>query len=674
MNIGTRLIMVCGAVFVGSSLHVAAGATWDAATDFSATSNPNGAWSYGWSSDLTSALNLYPDNYKDIGLDVWADLGHISMGAPSVAHNGTANPITNGPASITWQPGQLSCHPGRYGENSHVCWTAPCTGTFDVAATFTLIDTSGGATDVHVLHKGTTLFEEFIGGFGSTSSFSMTVTVGAGDVIDFAVGWGSNYNFFDDSTALSATISQKANPPVASFKYVPEKPRVRETVQFDASDSKDPDGTIVRYEWDFGDGSRAEGIDAAHAYSRAGRYSARLKVTDNDGLVGIASTVVAVCGCGVLKTGDVSGDWDISAYDAALASQYSVGLITLTGEQICAADVDGNGEVTSYDAALIAQYAVGLIDRFPADDMCDNKPPFPIYVGGLEGNPTEDGTSEDPFHSLQGAIDIAPEGAEIVVRSGRYIGGLNPQGKSIQVVGAWLTDPNVKQPPVIEGPVILSSGADADCVLAGLTIDCSNTPFRLEGGRPTIAHCVICGYNITEDGGAVIDCRNTDANFINCTITGNLIQTNGAVLASTDSHVVMVSSILWGNTTPSGSPVPPVVVRSGESPQISYSDVELEGGWLGTGNISADPLFVAPMKWTGLPVPPGSSSWVVGDCHLLSKRRYYSSGSWVAGESHSPCIDAGDPAADWSQEPAPNGSRINMGAYGGTGQASLSDE
>ena len=41
---------------------------------------------------------------------------------------------------------------------------------------------------------------------------------------------------------------------------------------------------------------------------------------------------------------------------------------------------------------------------------------------------------------------------------------------------------------------------------------------------------------------------------------------------------------------------------------------------------------------------------------------------------HSPCIDVGDPRSDWLTEPRPNGGRINMGAYGGTAQASESIE
>lgn len=46
--------------------------------------------------------------------------------------------------------------------------------------------------------------------------------------------------------------------------------------------------------------------------------------------------------------------------------------------------------------------------------------------------------------------------------------------------------------------------------------------------------------------------------------------------------------------------------------------------------------------------------------------------AWVIDASTSPCIDAGDPNSDWIKELWPNGHRINMGAYGGTHQASMS--
>jgi parallel beta-helix repeat protein len=64
-----------------------------------------------------------------------------------------------------------------------------------------------------------------------------------------------------------------------------------------------------------------------------------------------------------------------------------------------------------------------------------------------------------------------------------------------------------------------------------------------------------------------------------------------------------------------------------------------------------------------------------GDYHLLSERgRYWPAHDvWVLDDVTSPCIDGGDPAVDPSDEPMPYGGRINMGAYGGTAYASMSE-
>jgi hypothetical protein len=66
--------------------------------------------------------------------------------------------------------------------------------------------------------------------------------------------------------------------------------------------------------------------------------------------------------------GELSGEGDITAYDAALAARIAVGLDAYpTGDNLTKADVSGGGGVTAYDAALIAQRAVGLISKFPVE-------------------------------------------------------------------------------------------------------------------------------------------------------------------------------------------------------------------------------------------------------------------------------------------------------------------
>jgi len=52
---------------------------------------------------------------------------------------------------------------------------------------------------------------------------------------------------------------------------------------------------------------------------------------------------------------------------------------------------------------------------------------------------------------------------------------------------------------------------------------------------------------------------------------------------------------------------------------------------------------------------------------------YYDYGQWVNDNVTSPCIDAGDPNSDWTAELWPHGKCINMGAYGGTAEASMSN-
>jgi PKD repeat protein len=71
-------------------------------------------------------------------------------------------------------------------------------------------------------------------------------------------------------------------PPKAAFSFQPTAPLVGESVSFNAASSSDPDpnASINRYEWKFGDGRSATGSTAAHAYAEHGTYKAELIVAD----------------------------------------------------------------------------------------------------------------------------------------------------------------------------------------------------------------------------------------------------------------------------------------------------------------------------------------------------------------------------------------------------------
>jgi DNA/RNA endonuclease G (NUC1) len=63
---------------------------------------------------------------------------------------------------------------------------------------------------------------------------------------------------------------------------------------FSASGSLDPNGTLVSYAWDFGDGLTGSGVSVAHTYAQDGAFTVRLTVTDNDGLFTSKTFVVTV--------------------------------------------------------------------------------------------------------------------------------------------------------------------------------------------------------------------------------------------------------------------------------------------------------------------------------------------------------------------------------------------
>jgi uncharacterized repeat protein (TIGR01451 family) len=63
---------------------------------------------------------------------------------------------------------------------------------------------------------------------------------------------------------------------------------------FAGSCSYDPDGSIVSYEWDFGDGATGAGVSPTHRYAQEGVYPVTLTVTDNDGATDTKSTTAAV--------------------------------------------------------------------------------------------------------------------------------------------------------------------------------------------------------------------------------------------------------------------------------------------------------------------------------------------------------------------------------------------
>lgn len=87
------------------------------------------------------------------------------------------------------------------------------------------------------------------------------------------------------SATVTVTVIEPNAAPVANFTTVPSAVVPKETVRFDASGSIDGDGWIASYQWDFGDGTIAEGPSVEHQFVEPGTYPVVLRVVDNDGAI-----------------------------------------------------------------------------------------------------------------------------------------------------------------------------------------------------------------------------------------------------------------------------------------------------------------------------------------------------------------------------------------------------
>ncbi len=82
--------------------------------------------------------------------------------------------------------------------------------------------------------------------------------------------------------------------PVPRINVETRSAPVGERVGFDAIIASDPDGRVATYEWDFGDGTSADGVIVEHAYTEAGEYTVELTVTDDQGASATESVTVTV--------------------------------------------------------------------------------------------------------------------------------------------------------------------------------------------------------------------------------------------------------------------------------------------------------------------------------------------------------------------------------------------
>ena len=260
------------------------------------------------------------------------------------------------------------------------------------------------------------------------------------------------------------------------------------------------------------------------------------------------------------------------------------------------------------------------------------------------------------YQTIQSALVEAVAGDQLVAQPGTYLESVWFGGKNVVLQSTAPLDSSVVSRTIIDPGQTLAavrfSGAENEtCILSGFTLRNGRAVAGggISGGtenthtHATIQHNAIVANSATLGGGMAY----CDGIVENNVIVGNLTSSYGGGLYECDGVLqnntiagnnrgglrscqgTILNCIVWGNrggSQLSGCSIP------------AYSCIE---GWTGggEGNISYYPHFLNVGIW---------------DCHLVS---------W------SPCIDAGDPASPFVNEPLPTGGRIDMGAYGNMPEA-----
>jgi len=304
------------------------------------------------------------------------------------------------------------------------------------------------------------------------------------------------------------------------------------------------------------------------------------------------------------------------------------------------------------------------------------------YVSMFGNDSTGNGSSTNPYRTIQRGINSAHHWDTVVVQSGTYLETINIVFKDIVVASNFIFSENQQD---IENTII-----DGDSNSLVVSFDHSNSPSQIVGftimkgiggincyySTITIAHNYIknnkspstggislyrsssqiinnvisenVALSFWEEGiGGGIGCFDSDALIINNTITKNIAESGligngkGGGIYCRASNLIIVNNIFWEDSAEYG---PEIYIDSYPTPTITFSNIQ-DTLWQGEGNISIDPLFRDPEN---------------GDYHLMA--------TMCGDPFNSPSIDMGDPNildkmidCIWGLADV----RSDMGAYGG---------
>ena len=197
-----RCLMGCQSEFVPVA------ETYDPATSFekgwTAHSNPNRMWSYGYSSGFADPITLYDQTVRN-GINgpnaqYWLS-SSVNAGTSPAAEYNNGSAFNDG--NVDFLPNEFLLVAGIHGQYSGLVFTAPAGGEYSVAGSFRGAQ-YGIGTVVGIVVNGKVIFKSSVNAVGQLVPFNLMLNLQAGSTVAFSAGPGSG----SQNTGLSATITK----------------------------------------------------------------------------------------------------------------------------------------------------------------------------------------------------------------------------------------------------------------------------------------------------------------------------------------------------------------------------------------------------------------------------------------------------------------------------------
>ena len=326
------------------------------------------------------------------------------------------------------------------------------------------------------------------------------------------------------------------------------------------------------------------------------------------------------------------------------------------------------------------------------------------------------------FDTIQEGIDAAVDGDTVIVAEGMYYETINFGDKSITVRSTDPNDPDVVAETITDANsdannvVVFNSGEDENSILNGFTITGGNYGIYCASSSPAITNCtirennsngiyifsgspVITGCDITQNlsHGIYIHGSSCLPQIINCTISNNQLSglysnygkpiISGSTINNNNEYGIFclsdASSVVLTNCTIAKNTYYGVRLHPNSYNSSTITNCTIFGNqsFYGVIGNSNDRVTNSILWDNGTEIDGCTATYCCTEDDHSGLGNFKADPCFVDTDSNdfrldgnSICIDAGEPWADYSQEPSPNGGRINLGRYGNTSQATVTTD